>query len=93
MDGSLSEGTLDDAPQRTSFGAGIVVPSHEYYYNETSSPFDVLDEKEILRKRRQNAAEDGGSSSEEEVELSEYEQMRAARVQRNAERLRALGLA
>ena len=33
------------------------------------------------------------SSEEEEVELSAYEQMRAGRVARNAERLRALGLA
>jgi len=94
VDGSLSEGLLDDAHARTSFGSGIVVPSHEYYYNETSPPFDVLDEKEILRKRRQDAAAaDSDSSSEEEVEMSEYEQMRAARVARNAERLKALGLA
>jgi len=93
VDGSLSEGVLDDAPARTSFGAGIVVPSHEYYYNETFPPFDVLDEKEILRKRRQDAAAPEDSSSEEEVELSAYEQMRATRVARNAERLKALGLA
>jgi len=93
VDGSLSEGMSEDATTRTSFGSGIVVPSHEYYCNETSTPFDVLDEKEILRKRRQDAATGGDSSSEEEVELSEYEQMRAQRVARNAERLRALGLA
>mmetsp|Transcript_2017 Transcript_2017/g.3131 ORF Transcript_2017/g.3131 Transcript_2017/m.3131 type:complete len:307 (-) Transcript_2017:137-1057(-) len=99
VDGSLSEGVLDDAPARTSFGAGIVVPNHQYYYNDggmsSLPPFDVLDEKEILRKRRQDAAvgASGDSSSEEEVELSAYEQMRADRVARNAERLKALGLA
>lgn len=94
VDGSLSDGILDDAPARSSsFSAGVVVPSHEYYCNE-SAPYDVLDEKEILRKRRtaaNNAESDG--SSEEEVELSAYEQMRAERVKRNAERLKALGLA
>lgn len=95
VDGTLSEGILDDAPARTSFGAGIVVPSHEYYYNEGCfPPFDVLDEKEILRKRRLAAAAAAdSSSSEDEVEMSEYEKMRAARVARNAERLKALGLA
>ena len=93
VDGSLSDGLIDDAAARTSFGAGIVVPSHEYYCNETFSPFEVLDEKEVLRKRRQEAAVDGDSSSDEEVELSEYEKMRAERVARNAERLKLLGLA
>ncbi|KAL7494283.1 hypothetical protein ACHAWT_003308 [Skeletonema menzelii] len=93
VDGSLSDGLLDDAAARSYFGAGIVVPSHEYYYNETFSPFDVLDEKEVLRKRRQEAAADSDSGSDEEVELSEYEKMRAERVARNAERLKLLGLA
>ncbi len=94
VDSSLSEGVLDDAQTRTYFGAGIVMPSHEYYYNQNYSPLDVLDEKEILRKRRQTAvAVDDDKGSKEEVELSEYEQMRAERVARNAERLKALGLA
>jgi hypothetical protein len=93
VDGSLSEGLLDDAPARSSFGAGIVVPSHEYYFNETFPPFEVLDEKEVLRKRRQEAAADSDSSSDEEVKLSAYEQLRAERVARNAERLKLLGLA
>ena len=95
VDSSLSEGVLDDAQSRTYFGAGTVTPSHVYYYNENFSLFDVLDEREILRKRRPTAAAaDGGvKANEEEVELSEYEQMRAARVARNVERLRALGLA
>jgi len=93
VDGSLSDGLLDDAAARPSFGAGVVVPSHEYYYNECFPPFEVLDEKEVLRKRRQDAAADDDSSSDEEVELSEYEKMRAERVARNAERLKLLGLA
>ena len=106
VDGSLSEGALEDAALRsgTSLGSGIVVPNHEYYYNnnnisnENVRPFDVLDEKEILRKRRQIAAADGSGGGgaetvDEKVELSEYEQMRAARVARNADRLKALGLA
>jgi hypothetical protein len=94
VDSSLSEGVLDDAQTRTYFGAGTVTPSHEYYYNQNYSPLDVLDEKEILRKRRQTAvAADDDKGSKEEVELSEYEQMRAERVARNAERLKALGLA
>jgi len=96
VDGSLSDGILDDAPARSaSFSAGVVVPSHAYYYNhETAAPYDILDEKEILRKRR-NATNnvESDDSSEEEVELSAYEQMRAERVKRNAERLKALGLA
>lgn len=95
VDRSLSEGVLDDAQSRTYFGAGTVTPSHEYYYDQSFSPFDVLDEKEISRKRRQTAgAVDGDKAkNEEKVELSEYEQMRAERVARNAERLKALGLA
>ena len=94
VDSSLSEGVLDDAQSRNYFGAGTVMPSHEYYYNQSFSPFDVLDEKEISRKRRQTAGVvEGDKGSEEKVELSEYEQMRAERVARNAERLKALGLA
>ena len=94
VDGSLSEGISDDAPVRTSFRAGTVIPNHKYYYNKTFPPLDVLDEKEILRKRRQDAvSKNSDSSSEEEIELSAYEQMRADRVARNAERLKVLGLA
>lgn len=93
VDYSLSEGVLEDAPSRSHYGAGTVTPSHEYYYNQTFAPFDVLDEKEIMRKRRQGAAADAAPPPEIAAELSEYEQMRAARVARNAERLKALGLA
>ena len=94
VDASLSDGLLDDAPSRQSFGPGVVVPAHEYYRDASSGdvPYDVLDRREILRVRRRRNADDD-SSSEEEVELSAYEQMRAARVARNKERLKALGLA
>ena len=94
VDGSLSDGLSDDAPAQKSFAAGVVVPSHEYYCcGGARAPYDVLDEREILRRRRQDAAAAESEESEEEVELSAYEQMRAERVARNAERLKALGLA
>ena len=46
-----------------------------------------------MRKRRQGEALDAAPPPEIAAELSEYEQMRAARVARNAERLMVLGLA
>ena len=101
VDSSLSEGVSPDNDGSTgpragvafSFGSGVVVPNHEYYFNEQFEPFEVLDEKEIMRKRRVQAGDGGSESSDEEVELSAYEKMRAERVARNAERLKALGLA
>jgi hypothetical protein len=102
VDGSLSQGIHPDNDGSTgpragvafTFGPGIVVPNHEYFFNEQFEPFEVLDEKEIMRKRRVQAGDGGAESSdEEEVELSAYEKMRAERVARNAERLKALGLA
>ena len=103
VDGSLSEGIAADndigmtgprAGVDFTFGSGVVVPNHEYYINEEFEPFDLLDEKEIMRKRRAQAAGgDDNESSDEEVELSAYEKMRAERVARNAERLKLLGLA
>ena len=77
-----------------TYGSGVVVPNHEYYINEKFEPFEMLDEKEIMRKRRAQTMEgDDNASSDEEVELSAYEKMRAERVARNAERLKLLGLA
>ena len=102
VDGSLSEGIAADndisitgprAGVAFTFGSGVVIPNHEYYINEKFEPFEVLDEKEILRKRRVQAGGDDDESSDEEVELSAYEKMRAERVARNAERLKLLGLA
>jgi hypothetical protein len=102
VDGSLSEGIAADndvsitgprAGVAFTFGSGIVVPNHEYYINEKFEPFEVLDEKEIMRKRRVQAGGGDEESSDEEVELSAYEKMRAERVARNAERLKLLGLA
>jgi hypothetical protein len=102
VDGSLSEGIAADndiaitgprAGVAFTFGSGIVVPNHEYYINNTFEPFELLDEKEIMRKRRAQAGAEEADSSDEEVELSAYEKMRAERVARNAERLKLLGLA
>jgi hypothetical protein len=45
----------------------------------------------MQRRRRGNIPRE--EESEEEVEMSEYEKLRAERVARNAERLKALGLA
>jgi hypothetical protein len=59
----------------------------------TATPFDVPDIKEMMRKKRAEQRGEDEESSEEEVEMSEYEQMRAARVARNQERLKMLGLA
>ena len=103
VDGSLSEGIAADndigmtgprAGVDFTYGSGVVVPNHEYYINEKFEPFEMLDEKEIMRKRRaQTVGGDDNASSDEEVELSAYEKMRAERVARNAERLKLLGLA
>jgi hypothetical protein len=42
--------------------------------------------------RRLRANNEEAASSEDEAELSAYEKLRAERVARNAERLKALGL-
>lgn len=60
--------------------------NHAYYQNDARIPYEVL----VARKK--NVAEQE-EEEEEEVELSAYEKMRAERVARNAEKLKALGLA
>ena len=72
-----------DAP----FLSGVVVPNDVYYVDKTITPFSVVESR---KKKRENT---NGDSSEEEIELSEYERMRADRVARNADRLKSLGLA
>ena len=72
-----------DAP----FLSGVVVPNDIYYVDKSITPFGVLESR---KKKRENT---NGESSEEEIELSEYERMRADRMARNAERLKTLGLA
>lgn len=72
--------------------SGVIISNDMYYYNpETCKPFEVLDTRVLQRKKRAGEAED--SSDEDEVEMSEYEKLRAERVARNAERLKLLGLA
>ena len=72
-----------DAP----FTSGVIMTSDLYYHDPSNHPFDLL---EIRRKKK---GEDADASSEDEIELSEYEKLRAERVSRNAERLKMLGLA
>jgi hypothetical protein len=73
--------------------SGVILSNDVYYWNpETCRPFEVLDTRVLQRKKRAGKS-DGDDSSEDEVEMSEYEKLRAERVARNAERLKALGLA
>ena len=61
-----------------------------------TTPFEVLDVKEMQRRKRAEALTEKEQKEEEEreaVELSAYEKMRADRVARNKERLKLLGLA
>ena len=70
---------------------GVIIPNHVYCYDSTLKPFEQLDVKELQREKRANQGA-GASESEDEVELSEYEKLRAERVARNNERLKMLGL-
>lgn len=70
--------------------SGAVIPNNVYFIGETQ-PYDVIDARELQRRKR--AGQDDGDTLEEEVALSEYERLRAERVARNADRLKALGLA
>lgn len=69
-----------------SLTSGVIMTNDVYTFS--SEPFDVV---EVQRKNRKRS-EDGDESSEEDIELSEYEKLRASRVARNAERLKMLGL-
>eukprot|EP00977_Amphora_coffeiformis_P012946 scaffold3304_cov154-Amphora_coffeaeformis.AAC.5 len=72
--------------------SGIVVTNNVYYFDESLSPLDVCDQKEFARRKKVET-EDANESDDDAVELSEYEKLRQDRVARNAERLKALGLA
>jgi Bromodomain len=67
--------------------SGVIMASDVYFCDETSQPFHML---EIRRKKKDEGVDE---SSEDDIELSEYERLRAERVSRNAERLKILGLA
>jgi hypothetical protein len=70
----------------------VILTNGIYFTDASQRPFDELDVKEMQRRKRANTAGEE-SESEEEFEMSEYEKLRAQRVARNAERLKALGLA
>lgn len=74
-----------------NLNSGVVLANHVYYWDSSLEPYEVLDQKELQRRKRANQ-EGGDPESEDDIELSEYEKMRQARVARNAERLKALGL-
>jgi hypothetical protein len=75
-----------------SMNSGVVLANHIYYLDPSTKACEVLNLKEIQRRKR---ADHGGDQeeSEDEIELSEYDKLRAERVARNADRLKALGLA
>lgn len=74
--------------------SGVVVASNVYYYDESLIPFDVVDQKEFTRRKKAMQG-DGANDSDDDagMEMSDYEKLRQDRVARNAERLKALGLA
>jgi hypothetical protein len=76
----------------TELDSGVILTNGIYFTDASQRPFDELDVKEMQRRKRANTAGEE-SESEEEFEMSEYEKLRAQRVARNAERLKALGLA
>ena len=78
-------------PMTTDLISGVIMTNDIYFWDNALQPFEVLDQKELQRKKRANKESD--DESEEDIELSEYERLRAERVARNAERLKALGLA
>ena len=84
-------GTVE-ALAEESTKSGVVLPNNIYYYDDSLSPFDVCDQKEFSRRKKAKQ-EDAEDSDDDDIELSQYEQERLARVARNAERLKALGLA
>ena len=76
----------------TTKDSSTILPNHVYYLDPEQEPLEVVDSKELTRRKRAtNAAAE--ASSDEDIELSAYEKMRAERVSRNADRLKALGLA
>jgi hypothetical protein len=72
-----------------SLNSGSILLNNVYTISD-GDPFEEIDLKVLVRRKR---ADQEAESSEEEVEMSEYEKLRAARVARNEERLRELGLA
>ena len=91
MRGLIKSGHVTDLePLATDVSSGVIMTNDIYYWDANLHPFETLDLKELQRKKRAN--KDLDEESEEDIEMSEYEKMRAERVARNAERLKALGL-
>ena len=91
--GLIHSGHIDAVePLDASVGSGAIMTNDVYYWDPSLKPLEVLDSKELQRRKRANNADDD-EDSESDVEMSEYEKLRAERVARNAERLKALGLA
>ena len=91
--GLIKSGHLGEVEplEQENLSSGVIMTNHVYYTDSSLQPFEILDSKELARRRRANNEQ--AASSEDEIELSEYEKLRAERVARNAERLKALGLA
>lgn len=68
----------------------ILLPNHSYFKETKKSLFEILDPR---RKKVGPIDDDEKVQEDVEIELSEYEKMRAERVARNKERLKLLGLA
>lgn len=79
-------------PIVTNQSHGVIITNDVYFCDVNLQPFEQLDLKELQRRKRANQ-EANNSESEDDIELSEYEKLRAQRVARNAERLKMLGLA
>jgi hypothetical protein len=78
-------------PMTSDVTSGVVIKNDIYYWDPKQQPFEVLDVRGLQRRKRAgNIAEE---EEEDDYEMSEYERLRAERVARNAERLKALGLA
>jgi hypothetical protein len=81
---------LEPLTADSSMSSGVIITNDVYYWDAQLEPFEVLNLRELQRRKRANIADE--EASEEDIELSEYEKLRAERVARNAERLKALGL-
>lgn len=78
-------------PMTSDVTSGVVIKNDIYYWDRKLQPYEVLDARGLQRRKRADVAEE--EESEDDFEMSAYEKARAERVARNAERLRALGLA
>ncbi|KAL3916572.1 MAG: hypothetical protein SGILL_005115 [Bacillariaceae sp.] len=78
-------------PMTSDVTSGVVIKNDIYFWDPKEQPFEVLDVRGLQRRKR--AGNVAAEESEDEYEMNEYERLRAERVQRNADRLKMLGLA